>query len=211
MGGGAVLFAVGRLMRYAPLIGGIAGLIMGVFITGYLFSYMKEIIATTGNGRNTMPDWPDFSSWTDDILPPAGQFYALALLTFGPAIALRLWHPFDTDEANEGVALGWLAVCGLLAPMGLLAMAMFDTIGGLNPVVIIRSIARVPGPYFTAAFLFDLVLCAYALLSYLAALAGIPWFLAALVNGFVELYALAVGMRILGLLYRTEKDRLGWA
>ena len=210
MGTGAVCFALLRLMRFAPLAGGIVALGAGVFMTGYLFSYLKEIVATTGNGRNTMPDWPDFNNWTDDILPPAFQFYAIAVLTFGPAIVLRLFHPFDTDEANWGIAAGWLVFCGLLAPMGLLAMAMFDTVAGLNPVVIVRSIARVPGPYFAAAFVFDLVLCAYILLSYLARQAGIPWFLASLVLGFVELYALTVGMRILGLLYRSEKDRLGW-
>ena len=150
------------------------------------------------------------ANWADDIFPPAGQALCLIVLTFGPAVAVVLFRPFDTALVNGGVAAGWLIACGLLAPMGLLAMAMFDTIAGLNPVTVIRSIARVPGPYFVAALLFDIVLSAYVLLSFLAGLAHIPWFLSALVMGFVELYALAVAMRILGLLYRTEKDRLGW-
>jgi hypothetical protein len=211
IGSAVVCFSVLQLMAFAPLIGRVIASIMGLLATGYLCSYLKEIIYTTGNGRNTLPDWPDLGNWTDDILPPAAQFILVILLILGPPFVMERLHPFDSDSVNSAFALGWLLLSGILAPMGLLMIVMFDSIGALNPFTIVLAIARAPGPYFTAALLVDFVLSAYAVLSYLAHLAHLPWFLSALVMGFVELYALAVAMRILGLLYRTEKDRLGWA
>ena len=215
VGAGAVCFTVVQGMlfiaQFVPLIGGFFALLVGALMTGYLVSFMKEIIYSTGQGRNTLPDWPDLGNWTDDILPPVGQFIALALLTIGPAFVVMRIHPFETAAANYGVAAGWLLVGALLAPMGWLGMTMFGSLGALNPVTIVLSIARVPGPCLTATLLFDLVIAAYFTLSYLAGLAHLPLLLTAAVLGFSELYAIAVAMRILGLLYRTEKDRLGWA
>ena len=94
--------------------------------------------------------------------------------------------------------------------MGMLLLAMFDSIGALNPLPIIRSILRIPLPYLVAAGTFELVLFTYVVLDHLTHLMGLPSFVTSLVTGFLELYAFSVGMRILGLLYRTHKDRLGW-
>src|SRR6266850_3553676 len=66
-----------------------------IFGVGYLFAYLKKIVATTADGDPNMPDWPEFSEWQADIVAPMFQFMILAVLCFGPAIALHIWSEGD--------------------------------------------------------------------------------------------------------------------
>jgi hypothetical protein len=234
-GNGAVLLAAGtvvflmlgnlsRLGRFVPIYGLIVGGGIAVFVAGYVFSYCKSIVQSSAQGQDVPPDWPDFSDWTTEILQPCGQMFALLVLTFGPAMVLAFMRfqyslsrygaagtaPAWFDEYGDMLAYASMAAGALFAPMGMLMLAMFDSVAALNPIPIILSILRIPLPYLVAAGTFELVLAAYVTVDHLAHLMGVPSLLTSLVMGFMELYALSVGMRILGLLYRTHKERLGW-
>jgi hypothetical protein len=62
-----------------------------IFGTGYLFAYLKKIIAATADGDPHMPDWPEFSEWQADIVAPMFQFVVISLLSFGPALVFQIW------------------------------------------------------------------------------------------------------------------------
>jgi len=219
-----ILGNIGRLSRFVPLYGMIFGLGFTVFAAGYMFNYFKNIVQSSARGEDLLPDWPDYSDWTTDILDPFKQMLALIVLWFGPAILIALvmlqYHlaPFGSwgtlpvwlDKYGGLIAMATLAVGALFAPMGMLMLAMFDSIAALNPVPIIQSILRIPLAYLVAAAVFELVLVAYVAVDRFAYLLGAPLLLTGLVTGFLELYAFTTGMRILGLLYRTNKERLGW-
>jgi FHA domain len=182
---------------------------LGLIFTGYLFSYAKRIVGSSAEGRPDPPDWPDFTNWWEDIVLPYLHLLALTLLAFGPAIVLALWHPGNAATTHMAV-LAAVAFGALFAPMGMLALSMFDHVGALNPVSLAWSILRVPLPYLVAAGAFELVL----LVRLLARGLLYEWFplpiLTAVLCGFLDLYFLTVAMRILGLLYATNKQRLGW-
>lgn len=183
--------------------------LMGLIVTGYMFSYAKSIITSTADGRDDLPDWPDFGDWKDDILMPYLQLLALLVLFFGPAVLLAAWHPGTASQAAVAL-LAALAFGAFLAPMGMLALAMFDTFAALNPIALMWSILRVPGPYLAAATCFLLALALYSFVAGLLEKAiGIP-LVSDLISSFLYLYCVAVGVRILGLLYRTRKKELGW-
>ncbi|MGH7973342.1 MAG: hypothetical protein ACREIC_31875, partial [Limisphaerales bacterium] len=103
-----------------------------------------------------------------------------------------------------------LAFGALMAPMGMLALAMFDNFGVLNPVSLAWSIQRVPLQYLVAAAMFEIVLAlklfAGGLVARLLPLPVLP----ALISGLLNLYFVTVGMRILGLLYVCNKQQLAW-
>lgn len=209
---GSVVFAVLNAAAAAAMFGIfglVALLILTVVSTGYLFNYCKRIITSTAEGESEPPDWPDFSDWSEDILVPFGQFLALVVLAFGPTVILSWWHPFG--ETYAGAAAIAAAVLGaLLAPMGMLTLAMFDSVGALNPIALFWSISRVPLPYLVAAAAFELVLAARLVAdAAIAVLLPIP-FVPRLLSAFLGLYLLLAGMRILGLLYVTQKQKLGW-
>jgi len=103
-------------------------------------------------------------------------------------------------------AIGWGA---LLAPMGMLALAMFDSIGALNPVALVWSILRVPFYYLIVAAVFELVFGIFFITANIIASLPVP-ILSGAVADFLGLYFIVVGMRILGLLYWTKKEEFGW-
>lgn len=204
-GSGVLMLVVGTLfffvLGWMPLI--------GLIVTGYMFSYAKSIITSTAEGKKELPDWPDFTDWKDDILMPYLQLLALLALYFGPSFLIGVWRPGTQTQA----AIAYLAALGLgmlLAPMGTLALAMFDHLGALNPIALVWSILRVPLPYLAAATAFVLVFLLHWFVEG-ALVSAIPVpFVPGLISALVYLYLVAVGMRILGLLYLTHKEELGW-
>jgi pSer/pThr/pTyr-binding forkhead associated (FHA) protein len=204
-GSGAILLVAGTVFflitDYLPLL--------GLILTGYLFSYAKRIITSTAEGASEPPDWPDFGSWFEDIILPYLQFLALVVLAFGPAIVVAVWSPADAPTAHV-VLWAALAFGALMAPMAMLGLAMFNNFTVLNPVALAWSIQRVPLQYLVAAAMFEIVLALKLLAGgFVARLLPLP-LLPAIVSGLLNLYFLTVGMRILGLLYVCNKQQLAW-
>jgi hypothetical protein len=210
---GTVFFAVldfaAYVAGYAPLLGFVALVIITVFGLGYLFAYAKNIVATSAQGEDRTPGWPDFSEWGSDIIVPFFQLLALLLMSFGPPVALAGWG------ISEGWLPGWtlgpaFAVGCLVAPMALLGISLYDTIAALNPVLIVVSILKVPVDYLAACVVFGLVVLVQWLGELLLkAVLPVP-IVPPLVSTFVGLYFFTVEMRVLGLLYLANKARLGW-
>ena len=205
-GNGVFLFLAGSvffvLLGYLPLI--------GYLVSGYLFSYAKLIVSSSAEGNPKPPDWPDFTNWFDDLILPYLQFLALTVLFFGPAIVLGFWFAGGPTAARFVAFVAALGFGALLAPMGMLALSMFDHIGVLNPVSLTWSILRVPGQYLVAAAAFEFILFLNIFARpWLIGLLPVP-LLPTLISGFLNLYFVSVSMRILGLLYANNKDKLGW-
>ena len=198
------------------------GLIFQVFAVGYLFAYMQAIIHVTAVGDEEMPTLPSMASFWEDVLIPCLQLLGLILVCFGPALGVA-WYTISNEESSLGVALIATFVLGALYfPMAFLAVAMLDSVLAANPLQVVPSIFKVPLEYLVTMILLacvfglrpigDLILPLLfprglsthsmpKLFAYLAA------------SGFwslVSLYLLTVGMRILGLLYLTKKEKLGW-
>ena len=212
LAGGTVFFTLlSVFIRMAGFLvyGALIGLGAAVFGTGYLFSYAKDIINSTGRGTDEPPDWPDFTSFSEFIGSPAMQALSLILFTLGPGLVLIFWHPFGSGYALL-IAATALALGALFAPMGMLLIAIYDTIGALNPVPLVWSIRRLGLPYFAAAILFEMVLAACYLVKGKVSWLHLPPAFGFLVMYLIQLYTITVAMRILGLLYRTQKHRLGW-
>ncbi len=220
--GGVVFLLVVRWLTFLAGVigfyGGIVAVMIALFGPGYLFNYCKCIIATTGTGGNAPPDWPDYTDWQADILEPLGQLIALAGLSLGPALILRWWQPVSPafTEAATAAALG-LGL--LLAPMGMLGLAVFDSVAALNPVPLLEAIGRIPRHYLVAAAAFELMVGAYLVVGDVGirlAAGGVYWRLLPVLAlsrvpaDLLGLYLLVVAMRILGLLYQADRGRLGW-
>ena len=104
----------------------------------------------------------------------------------------------------------WLlaGIGALYFPMGLLAVAVYDSLGGLNPLVVITSMIKIPYQY-----LFAIVGLSLIIMLSLAIQTIVSEYLP-IVNGFIltitALYFAAVEMRILGLLYASNRVELQW-
>jgi len=211
---GSVLFAIlGFLSGFGgPGRGGIFSLLVTVFSTGYLFAYMQRMIAHTAQGDDELPDFPDVTEWWADILYPFFLFLGCFLVSFAPAILAGI-ATAGSDYAALAV-LTMVALGALYLPMALLAVAVSDNFIALSPHIVLPSIFRVFVPYLvTLVFLAFLVGIGFALdtaedlvpISQVLLKIG-----ATFMAAFVSLYLLSVKMRVLGLLFRSYRARLGW-
>lgn len=202
---GTVFYTLIDLMsRAVPLI----GLILMLFGTGYLVCYMQRILVSSAMGEERMPDWPDLSNWSE-VFPPFFQFLGTIVFSFAPAILVRAFAPRDAVWTDWAYAGGVIWGC-IYFPMAFTAVAMFDTLGALNPWLILKSILRIPGAYLLAVML---LLSAYGVGlmggHFLEQLLPIP-ILPVIMTQFFSLYLVTVEMRILGLLYWSKETELGW-
>lgn len=209
---GALFFA---LLNAFSGRAGVLGLLLAIFSGGYLFGFTQSVLVTSAQGAERTPSWPDFSNWWDDIIRPYLLFLGLFALCFGPAIGFAIVAGNQSEATGQTawgplVAAITLGVGGALyLPMALLGVSMADGLAGVNPLLVIPSILRVPLEYGTACGLLLLALAVNSLGQRALGLVRIP-ILTGLVSWFVFLYLLVVAMRLLGLMYWTCRDRLAW-
>jgi uncharacterized membrane protein len=110
----------------------------------------------------------------------------------------------------------------LYFPMAFLAVAMQDSVAAANPLVVIPAILKVPLEYFVTAILvtgvFALRFAGDAATAVMSSVSMTTRSMSTLfiafgvraLWAFASIYLLVVCMRILGLLYVTKKDKIGW-
>ncbi len=224
-GDGALLIVVGTMLllladgaafiaKFAPLYGWIAVALLTIFGVGYLSSYLRSILSDTAAGEDRMPQWPEISDFSSDIVAPFRQLLVAVLFCFLPAISLAIYaaaSESSADTAWMGWAMNALLLLGAVYfPMAFLGIALFDTVAALNPLLIIPSIVKVLGQYLLVIGVsVGILTLRWLLQTYLRILVPIP-LLPAIGVGLIQTYLFIVLARILGLLYRNNKEDLGW-
>jgi hypothetical protein len=198
-------------------------LFLKIIAYGYLFCFMQNLIHSTANEEEQMPDLPGF----DDVLGGALRLTVTVLVSFGVPILLSVLKIFsalpDSNMEIPTSAIIATTVLGCLYfPMAFLAVAMKDTALAANPLVVIPAIFKVPLGYLVTALV---VIGIFALRQFGGAAAGFAssagvhtrdmstmfmTFGLRAIWSLVSVYLLTVSMRILGLLYVTNKHKFGW-
>jgi hypothetical protein len=214
-GGGALLVAgavaltvtdyAALIAGYAFLLGLVALLILAIGVTGYLFAFIKNVVASSAGGDETMPGWPEAAS-PADFVGPFLQFLALVLFCFGPFIAWRIWSP---DWGGVWVSLLLAAGGAFYFPMALLAVSMGDSIGGVNPALVLPSILRILNHYVVAFLLVLGVMVLQTASEWFMELIPVP-IVPTLLTEFITLYLMVVSARVLGLMYYVNREKLCW-
>lgn len=186
-------FPIIALLQWAVVVG----------LTLYVFSYGFAVIAETARGEDEPPDWPELTE-PGDVLRPLGLILASLAVCFLPVTAFAIVLGEALIEAQSAMwALIGLGVFFL--PMALLSAGLHDSLSGLNPVLLLRSIARI-GPAYLAAIA---TLAVVVVLAYVLVSIPIP-ILGSLFGIAVDLYCGIVMARVIGLLYACYEDRLRW-
>ena len=185
-----------------------------MFGTGYLMAYLRRILNASALGEDDMPEWPEISDYSSDIVSPFRQLVATVAFCFAPAIGLTIYAAVsssDGDTAWMGWATPALMLLGCVYfPMAFTAVAMFDSLAALNPLLIIPSIAKVLKEYaLTVVMLAAVLAVRWVMNNHLKTILPVP-LLPTIISSLVGLYLMIVEMRVLGLLYRNKKYELGW-
>ena len=182
-------------------------ILLSIGTSGYLFSYMQRIIVTSAQGEEILPTWPEFSDFYQDMIAPFLLIAGTLATCFGPALLFLFWSSSSESEAWRLMFLSLVFLGLVWFPMCLLAVSIADSFSGLNPVLIAGSILRIPGDYAVACVAVLLLGAAGVLLKIAAGF--VPIF-----GGFLaassSLYFLIVQMRLLGLMYYSNRTKLSW-
>jgi hypothetical protein len=191
------------------LLGGFKGGIVfffsiAVFVItyGYLFAFMQRIVTSSAVGEMEPPNWPEVSDIQADIVQPFFQLAFTLAFSFLPAIAAFFLM---------GELAGQFAMLLSLAyfPMALLGVAMSDSLACLNPIFVLSSIMKAPSQYLMACFAYGAVVFLYYFVKPVLYQIEIP-VLPQVVLWFILLMALMIQMRILGVFYYLNREKLGW-
>jgi hypothetical protein len=190
---------------------------------GYIFSFMQNIIHSTANEEEQMPDLPGF----DDVLGGAFRLAVTVLICFALPVAFALLRfleqlSIQAPDVPASAMIATMVLGCLYFPMAFLAVAMKDTALAANPLVVVPAILKVPLEYLVTTIL---VIGIYTLREfgglavYFAGASGqhtrdmsmlFLTFGVRAVWSLISVYLLTVSMRILGLLYVTNKQKFGW-
>ena len=196
---------------------GIFSLLMKMAAIGYLFSYMQNIIHATANEESQMPEMPGMDGLFIGFFRLAGT----VLMSFGLPLGLLVARFYGVEIPVAAIIVTTLLGC-VYFPMAFLAVAMKDNVLSSNPLIVLPSIIRVPGQYAVAFVVFASIFGVQQIGNYVASGAGSVAFTTTSISvmfmafgvrmiwSFISVYLMTVNMRILGLLYVTQKDKLAW-
>ena len=199
---GAVFAVILDLFQFAPGV----GWAVSVFGMGYFGSFYLRIVGTTMTDGDALPDWPDFADFSDDILHPFLRLTGLLLLSFGPVVACVV-------AVEESAQHYWPVMAGMLLwgciyfPMAVVASSAFGSLFAALPHIVLPAIFRSLPVYAGAVVALVLVfLLSSEAQEFAARLPYAGWLIAAA----VWLYGLMFQARLIGLVYRSKQESLGW-
>jgi hypothetical protein len=215
LAGGTVFFLILEFMggfRFFA-ISGVLTWWVTIFGYGYLFAYVQKIISGTALGEEEMPDYPDLTNWWSDVLHPFLLFSGTLLISFGPGLVVAALLQTSALRGDPTV-LSLLAFGAFYLPMALLAVAVSDSFVALSPHIVIPAILRTFVPYLvTFGLLAVLFVVRFGGGLLALAIAGNDMgarAAMAVAIGFGSLYLVTVEARLLGLLFRSYRERLAW-
>ena len=192
-------------LRFLPFV----GFIMSVLIGFYLFWYITECVRDSAAGRIRAPEAFATSS-LGEMYSQWLHIVGCYLIFFGPVGFYFLWFQ-RTD------VLFWLLLAyGIFFfPMGLLACVMFDSIRGLNPVLLFSSIFSTFIQYSGLVLLVACIILAAGTIIGIAETEGVRQFSIAMlvlegIFSLFILYIVFVVAHLLGRFYFKYRDKLNW-
>lgn len=217
--GTGVLTVIAATLVFAALgmVTGLFSIMMTMAAIGYLFLFVQNIIHCTAAGDDEMPSLPDFDGLFGAFFTLAGTVAFCFFLPIGLIIAKF----FEVDIPTSAV-IATIFLSLLYFPMAFLSVAMNDSAIAANPLVVIPAILKMPLQYLVTAILLCGVFGVRLLGDSLASAAGqatmtttdmsvmFMAFGVKVIWSFISIYLLTVGMRILGILYVTQKEKFGW-
>ena len=182
-----------------------------IFTAGYLCTYAVTIIKACANGEDQLPYWPDIEEYNGGIYGALFLVVAAVVLSWGPLIAYQAINltAFAEFSLQPRDFLAHLLAAWVLFyfPMSLLAIALFESIEAVNPLLVISSIRKIPLPYLQVCSFFFLVFYLNSVLAQYLSPLGIPGLI---IRVLLSVYLVIVALRILGLTYLDNARKLNW-
>ncbi|MCG3134718.1 MAG: hypothetical protein HMLKMBBP_02069 [Planctomycetes bacterium] len=226
---GSLFFAIAEVLQSVNIFAGV----LSVLTSGYIASYLFDVINSTGARKTQPPEMPEASSFLETYVFPLLSLVACAVVSYLP-FAAALWiasKDFVPAPAGLVLCLAAFALGTFAMPMTLLVRAMFQTWSEpLNVGLVVGSIGRIFPDYIAMYVATCILWLGYGLAALIVY--GLLWvtlgqpsadavihldgtrMLAWLVFAFVSwpmfLYTWVLQGHLIGRLYAQGLRRLAW-
>ncbi len=167
----------------------------------YFLWYVTQCVVDSAQGGVRAPETLAQSPGLGDMVVQMGRIIACIAVALLPLMIYR--YRSQAVDATYWSLLGFAVV---VCPMGLLSAAMHDSIGGLNPFLLLISVARTLFSYLGLI----LVLGLMTFLMIKIRLAVADDFVLAFVVRNTEYYPILIAAHLLGRFYWRNRERLDW-
>jgi len=209
------------MVIFMPLIRILLGLIPiigGWIYFGVFYASLIDIMRTAAGGPRYKVEWPDSSEISEMVKSALIVFFAGLIVVFiplaatsilvgGTSVISKLSGP-SLSFAGSSVAVGLVSiVCAIYFPMTLAIAGIYRLfVASINPVVLFRSISRIPREYALIVPFIWIVLALPAVIN--LGLLLIPF--GRLLSPTVQFYFWAVAASRLGFMAYYNKEKLNW-
>jgi len=194
------------VLSYAYHYGTIVSAILYIFLVGYMFHYFVECVRDSAAGGVRAPEILGSTLGKDEMLEQYFTLFACYAFFFGPVTFYRSYIYFYNTQMNNAIFWSLLAYVVFFFPMGILAVVMFDSINGLNPILLICSIA-------STFFQYCALIIFICILGFLPV--ALNWILPqsliiSYISSAVGIYLIMVIAHLLGRFYLRYQEKLNW-
>jgi DNA-directed RNA polymerase subunit RPC12/RpoP len=210
-------FAAAGLLVCCGCVGWILGLVIRIIISySYMYWYFTECVRDSATGGLRAPvvlaSMPGLGAMIWHFL----RIFACYAFTLGPVTFYWGYTYYSGIERNNVILLALLTYGMFFFPMGILAVVMFDSVNGLKPTLLVRSIASTFFHYcglvilfYGLGILFDILCGRIRLISIQSGL--FSWlFLAYIFSKIFLIYFLIISGYLLGRFFYRYEDKLYW-
>ena len=208
---------IATVMLMCCAFGGILSLILRiVLLWSYTYWYFSECVRDSADGGLRAPNITGTMPGMGNMFWQWARLFACLAIFLGPAIFYRGYSYFTNVEVNNTILLSLLAFGVFFFPMNVLAVIMFGSVNGMNPILIIRSIISTFLQYcglfilfYGLSILFNTVFGMILRISSRTQIFSRGFFSYILFN-LLMTYALLVAGHLLGRFYWQHQEKLNW-
>jgi len=204
------------LILFCGCVGLLLGFIIKIVIYySYVYWYFTECIRDSAAGGLRAPVILASMPGLGAMVMYFFRIFACYAFTLGPVTFYRGYTYYTGIETNNVIFLALLTYGMFFFPMSILAVIMFDSVNGLKPVLLVRSIASTLFPYCGLVFLFYglgiLFVILYSRITFSVRDGFFSWLMLSYIfSNILLLYTLLISGHLLGRFFYRFEDKLYW-
>ncbi len=198
---------------------GAISFIANIVLLFYFYWYLAECVRSSAGGAIRTPETMAITPGPWELLVQTAKVFACLVFFSAPALIYISWTIWKSNlewtstlasMRNDPALWLWVSYGIFFFPMGLLAVVMFDSINGLNPILFIGSLYSMFLPYcglILAFYAFGYLIIKINQLSAVIPFLPQVWSYA---SRIITYYLLMVMAHLLGRFYWRYQEKLNW-
>ena len=197
------------VVAYSPffIMGLVVRVCMVAFACSFMATYCRDVMLAAAAGERTLPDWPEVGRDGASLVEALKLIGVPLGLTWG--LALLAWIVLGAEHTAIRVAI--VVLCAVYFPASIMATCLIGHVAAMSLLLVFRAILQMGWQYaLVAPVAQGLLFLAIRSLPLLRATGFHMAILDVVLAMAVSLYCFLVGFSLLGGLYWTNREKVGW-